>query len=57
MDKTMDVKLLSTTNDNKQNYPLVDKNYWLNSLRTTILEPTNRNSIKVIIFEPKKMQL
>ncbi len=33
-------------NDDTQNYPSVDDNYWLKGLKTQISEPTNQNSIK-----------
>ena len=39
--------MLYTLNCEKENYPSVDYNYWLKSLETACLKPTNQYFIKV----------
>ena len=41
-------KLMHIPNDDTQNYPSVEYNYWLKRLNTQINESANQNSIKVL---------
>ena len=41
----MSNKLMYIPNDETQNYPPVDYNYWLKRLDTELNEPTNQNSL------------
>ena len=50
----MPEKLVYISNDDSQNYPLVDYNYWLKCLKTKLNEPNNHNSIKVAKPKNKK---
>ena len=45
-DKTMADKLMNIPNDDKQNHPSEDYNYWLERFDTQVNESTNQNSLK-----------
>ena len=49
----MDDKLMNIPNNDEQNYPYIDQNYWLQSLDTNKFEPIKHNSMKV----PKVLEL
>ena len=42
-DKTMDDILMYIPNDDKQNTPSLDYNWWLKRLETQLNDPINRN--------------
>ena len=46
--------LMYISNNDKQNYPTVENNYWLKRFATQLNKPTNQNSIKVVNPTNKK---
>ena len=40
-------ELMYIANDDKQDCPSVDSNYWLKRFNTQLNDPTNQNSLKV----------
>ena len=58
MDKTMDDKLMCIPNDYLQKKTsTVDYNKWLKRIDIPLNEPTNQNSIKVVMQTNKKTLL